>query len=189
MDRRPRSQAQSIAAASVTRTESAKAASAVRRVSPRKMASRTGPVLASPASPRSDSAPHALRLAPARWQSQAATQVQEWRARGNGGENSKKSLIETLIPLRRAEMRGADHEGRERPAEAIMNPLRRLQAMVRAKEIEIALIVPLMHDPEAIEQRNVVRLRHRAHVVQVGRHRNHRLGARTILRIDQDHVG
>ena len=70
-----------------------------------------------------------------------------------------------------------------------MNALRKVEPVMRAEEVEVSLVVPLMHDAEAIEHRNVVRLSHRADIVQIGRHRNHRLGARTILRIDQDHVG
>ena len=50
-------------------------------------------------------------------------------------------------------------------------------------------IIPVTHDGEAVEQRNVVLLRHHAHIIQIGRRRNHRLGARTILQIHQNHVG
>ena len=58
-----------------------------------------------------------------------------------------------------------------------------------AEQVEISLIVPLTHDGETIEQRNVVLLRHHAHIIQIRRHGNHRFRARAILQIHQNHVG
>ena len=51
-----------------------------------------------------------------------------------------KPLInaESSILLGRVEMRGVDHEFRQRPAEAIMDALRKLGATRRAEQVEIS---------------------------------------------------
>src|SRR4030081_345643 len=97
--------------------------------------------------------------------------------------NPKSSIL-----LGRAEVSGVDHKFRERPAETVVNALGKLEAMEGAEQVEFSRIVPLAHDAEPIEQWNLSLLRHQAHTIQIGRHRNHRLGARTVLWIHQNHV-
>ena len=82
-----------------------------------------------------------------------------------------------------------DDKLRQCPAKAIVDTLRKVDAVRCAEQVEIPLVVPVAHDGETVEQRNIVLLRHHAHVIQVGRRRNHRFRARAILQIHQDHVG
>ena len=86
-------------------------------------------------------------------------------------------------------MLGVDDEFRQRPAETIMHALRKVDAVRGAEKVEIPLVIPLMHDGETVEQRNVVPQRHHAHIIEIGREGNHCFGARTVLRVNQDHVG
>src|SRR5579883_373477 len=94
-----------------------------------------------------------------------------------------------LILLRRSEMRRVEDEIRQRAADAVMHALCKLGAMHGAEKIEIPLLIPLTHDGESIEQRNIVLLRNCADVVHIGRAGNHGLGARAILQVHQDHIG
>ena len=59
-------------------------------------------------------------------------------------------------------MRGANDEFRQRAADTIVHALRKLNAMRRTEQVELSLVVPMLHHREAIEQRHVVLLRHRA---------------------------
>ena len=59
----------------------------------------------------------------------------------------------------------------------------------RAEQVEISGVIPVTHDGEPVEQRNVVLLRHHPHIIQVRRRGNHGFGARAVLQIDQDHIG
>ena len=47
-----------------------------------------------------------------------------------------------------------------------MDALGQLETVRRAEQIEISVLVPLTHDGETVEQRNVVLLRHHAHVIE-----------------------
>ena len=94
-----------------------------------------------------------------------------------------------LILLLRAEMRRTEHERRQRAAEAIMNPLGKLNAWRCAEQIEVSMIVPLAHDSKSVEQRNIMILRHDPHIIEIGRHGNHRFGPRAVLQVHQDHIG
>src|SRR3954451_21411217 len=85
-------------------------------------------------------------------------------------------------------MRSVDHELCQRPAKAIMDLFRQLGPARRAEQVELALIIPLPHDREPIEQRNIVLLRHHPHIVEVWRHRDHGFGTRTVLQVHQDDV-
>ncbi len=62
-------------------------------------------------------------------------------------------------------MRRIDDKFRERPAETIMDTLRELHAMRRAEKVEVSLFVPVAHNGEPIEQRNVMLLRHHTHII------------------------
>jgi len=66
-------------------------------------------------------------------------------------------------------MRGVDDEFRQRPAQAIMNAHRKVNPVHGAEKVEISVIIPLMHDGEAVEQRDIVLLRHGAHIIKIGR--------------------
>src|SRR3954471_4979818 len=70
----------------------------------------------------------------------------------------------TLNPqIRGLDMRGLDQESRQCPAQAVMHALGQLHAWRRAKQVKLATFVPLPHDGEPIEQRDVVLLRHHTH--------------------------
>ena len=66
-------------------------------------------------------------------------------------------------------MRGVDDEFRQRSAQAIMNAHRKVNPVHGAEKVEISVIIPLMHDGEAVEQRDIVLLRHGAHIIKIGR--------------------
>src|ERR1700731_777590 len=102
----------------------------------------------------------------------------------------RRTLINagSSVLLGRAEVSGVEDKFRERTADTIMNALRKLDAVRRAKKVEISGVVPLTHDGETVEQRDVVLLCDQAHIIQIGRHGNHRFRARAILRVHQDHV-
>ena len=69
-----------------------------------------------------------------------------------------------------------------------MNTFGQFRAMRGAEQVKISGVVPVPHDGEPVEQRHIVLLRHDANTIQVWRRRNHRLRARTVLQIDQNHV-
>lgn len=62
-------------------------------------------------------------------------------------------------------MRRIDDKFRKRPAEAIMDTLREVDTMRSAEKIEVSLLIPVAHDSKPVEQRNVVLLRHHAHII------------------------
>ena len=46
-----------------------------------------------------------------------------------------------------------------------MNPLGHVSAMYVAEQVEISGFIPVTHDGEPVEQRNIVLLCHHAHVI------------------------
>ena len=46
-----------------------------------------------------------------------------------------------------------------------MDALRKLEAMRCAEKVEVSLFVPVTHDGEPVEQRNVVPLRDHTHII------------------------
>ena len=91
--------------------------------------------------------------------------------------------------LSRIDVRRVDDELRQSAAKTIVHALGKIEAMRRAEQVKVSRVIPLTHDGETVEQRNVVLLRHHAHIIQVGRDRNHRFRTRAILHIHQNDVG
>src|SRR3954454_4992952 len=96
---------------------------------------------------------------------------------------SNASNLNSSILLSRSDVCRIDHEFRQGAAEAIMHALRQFKSVRGAEQVEVSGFVPVAHHGKTIEQRNVVLLRHHAHIIYVGSSENHGLGAWTILRI------
>src|ERR1019366_3194949 len=79
----------------------------------------------------------------------------------------------TRFVHKRLKMTVLDHQRPNGPAQAIMDSLR--QAIVAARRIEVkgALVGPVAHDRETIEQGDIALLSHRAHLVHIRTDRNH----------------
>jgi len=65
-------------------------------------------------------------------------------------------------------MGGVNDKFRQSASKAIMDTLGQIDPVRRAEKIEISLVVPLMHDGKAVEERDLMLLRHQAHIVQIG---------------------
>src|ERR1700719_198854 len=83
----------------------------------------------------------------------------------------------------RLKMTTRDQDGSDRPAETIMDTLR--QAIVPARRIEVegALVGPVAHDRETVEQGNIPLLSHHPHLVRVRPDRNHGVGLLAVLQV------
>ena len=46
-----------------------------------------------------------------------------------------------------------------------MNPFGHVGAMNGTEQVEISGVVPVTHDTKAVEQRNIMLLRHHAHII------------------------
>ena len=85
-------------------------------------------------------------------------------------------------------MRGVDDEGRQGAADAVVDALAPARVLGGRVEIECAGVVPMPHDGEPVEHRNLALLRDPAHVVGIGAERDHEFRARAVLHIHQDDV-
>src|ERR1700692_2874801 len=76
-------------------------------------------------------------------------------------------ILLTRLVHERLKMAVLDHERSDRAAEAVMDALRQAIVLPRRIEIEGALVGPVAHDRQTIEQRDTALLSHGAHLVHV----------------------
>src|SRR5882672_149951 len=103
-------------------------------------------------------------------------------AMSSGEKGSDNSL--TLVPLillRRVQAGRIEYKFGQRAAKAAMNTLGQINTVRGAEQVEISSLIPVTHIGKTIEQRDLVRLRHHPHIIQIWRRGNHRLGTRTVL--------
>ena len=80
------------------------------------------------------------------------------------GSDNSLTLV-PLILLRRIKVGAVDDKFRQCAAEAVMNALGEIDAMRGAEQVEISSVVPVTHDGKAVEQRDLVLLRHHPHII------------------------
>jgi hypothetical protein len=78
--------------------------------------------------------------------------------------------ISAAPQLARAELGRVDDQQRQRAADTVVNSLGKGGVPRRAEEIELAGLVPVMHDSKAVEQRHILLLGDESHGVVIGRH-------------------
>ena len=86
------------------------------------------------------------------------------------------------------ELGRSDHEVRQCASETIMHALGERETARRIRQVELAGLVPVLHDRITVEQGNILLLRHGANIVQIRRRGQHGFHTRAVLQVHQHGV-